>query len=107
MKRQSRTEGFTIVEASIAVAIGALLTGVVLSIGVETMKFSSYADSDFAVQYEANRAFDRVSEVLRKVGWNNSAGATYPHVLSAGAEIQFRMLQDLDGNGYTFDGSTG
>jgi len=106
MHMDSRS-GMTLIEVSIAVALGAILSGVVLSIGVETLKFASYADEDFIAQVDANRGFDRVSEVLRKTGWNTQGVDTYPRVIEDGAAIEFRLLVDLDGNGFSFDGETG
>ncbi len=100
--------GFTIIELTITIALSSIVSAVVLNIGIETMKFTSYADEDFVAQGEANRGFDRVSEALRKTGWNTSASSTtYPRVINGGDEIQFRVLTDLDGNGYEFDAATG
>ncbi|MGE3165595.1 MAG: type II secretion system protein J [Planctomycetota bacterium] len=104
MKRQ---EGYTLLEMSIAVAVTSLMIALVLSVGVETVGFASYADEDFSVQFEANRAFDRTTEILRKVGRNTVSGVTYPAISPDGSEISFRVLQDADGNGYPFDGTTG
>ena len=35
------------------------------------------------------------------------SGTSYPVVINSGTELQFRMLTDLDGNGYSFDATTG
>lgn len=102
-----RQDGYTLLEMSIAVAVTSLMIALVLSVGVETMSFWSYADEDFSVQFEANRAFDRTTEILRKVGRNTVGAVTYPQVSPDQTEISFRILQDADGNGYPFDGTTG
>ena len=107
-KLHDRRSGNTLIEVILAVAITALLVSVVLSIGTEVLAFSSNAGTDFDVQYEADRAFDRIGEVLRKSGWSELDDTTYPLVMGADdTEIRFRLLTDLDGNGYAFDEETG
>lgn len=102
-----RQAGYTLLEMAIAVVVTSILIAVVLSVGVETVGFASYADRDFQVQYEANRAFHRVAEILRKVGWNGSGGTNYPSVGGSSDEFTFRILEDIDGNGHPFDSTTG
>lgn len=104
---EDRRSGHTLLEMSIAVTVTSIMIAIVLSVGVETLGFSSYMDEDFTVQYEANRAFDRTSEIIRKVGWNTEGAATYPAVAAGLGTISFRVLDDLDGNGYSFDATTG
>ncbi|HVR76418.1 MAG TPA: hypothetical protein VMT52_18965 [Planctomycetota bacterium] len=79
----------------------------VLSIALGLTDFVGDGDVDRSVQTEAHRAFQRLSEVLRKSGWVTEGDVTHPRVLAGGTELEFRCLADLDMNGYAFDGSTG
>jgi hypothetical protein len=107
MSRTRNSLGFTLLETTISLAlIGVLLTSV-LSITVETASFIGDTDVDNAIQMEGNRAFQRLAEVLRKSGRSELAGVSYPRVTAGGSEVEFRILTDLDGNGYPFEESTG
>jgi prepilin-type N-terminal cleavage/methylation domain-containing protein len=106
-RRSRRHAGFTLVEAAVALAVFSILIVSVLSIALETSTFIGQADVDFSVQAEANRAHSRLAEVLRKAGWNTAGGVTYPRVIDGGAALEFRVLKDLDGNGYAFGAASG
>ncbi len=101
--------GFTVLELMIALAILGILLTSVLSITVETYAFLGDTDVDYSVQAEANQALERTTEILRKCGWNTSAGPAveYPRVTTGGTQVEFRVLRDLDANGYPFDDVTG
>ena len=73
----------------------ALLAGIALSIASETTRLSAFADSDALVQHECNRAARRITDVLRKTGWNDNGTETFPNVSVGGSELRFRMLEDL------------
>ncbi|MEM7168352.1 MAG: prepilin-type N-terminal cleavage/methylation domain-containing protein [Planctomycetota bacterium] len=105
--QRAREAGYTLLEMTIALAVTMTLIVAVLTIGAETARFSSYADQDFTVQFEANRAFTRISELMRKTGWSTQGTTNYPLVNVAEDEIEFRLLDDIDGNGYPFDATTG
>ena len=62
-------------------------------------------DARFQLQAEADQALGRMGEALRKCGWSRQAGIDYPKVTAGG--LSFRVLQDLDGNGYPFDAGSG
>ena len=102
-----RQSGMTLVEVAVSASVFMLLVGSVLSVAVETSSFIGDTDVDYSVQTEVNRAQLRLAEVVRKSGWNSVSGTSYPVVINSGAELQFRMLTDLDGNGYSFDATTG
>ena len=95
------------IEVVISLAVMAILLVSVFSITVETSAFVANNDTDAAVQAEVQQGMNRLTELLRKCGWNTAAGTTYPRVTSSGNALQFRRLQDLDGNGYPFDAATG
>ncbi len=99
--------GLTIIEMTIAVVILSLLVATVLNITTDVMAFANYAETQFVAQSEANRAFQRISEIVRKVGWSTVAAVNYPQVSADRSELRFRLLSDLDGNGFPFDGTSG
>lgn len=105
--RASDTAGFTILELSISIGIGVTLLVGMLGLNTESSRFMRHVDVNSVVRYEADRAFARVSEILRKAGWNSNGINTYPLVSVDRSEIQFRVLEDLDGNGYPFEQATG
>lgn len=107
MHGPTRQSGVTLLEMAIAVAVTVSLIGAVLTIGVETASFASYADEDFSTQFEANRSFESATAALRKTGWSELSGTDYPRVSVGGDELEFRLLTDTDGNGHPFDGATG
>lgn len=106
-RRPRAAHGFTLVEVVTAMALLTVLVVSVLAIATETSVFVSDTETDYSVQAEANRAYTRMAEVLRKSGWNTAGGITYPRVISAGAALEFRGLRDLDGNGHAFNATTG
>jgi hypothetical protein len=95
------------VEVAISMALFSILVVSVFSIALETSNFIGETDTAYNVQAEVSRAYLRLSEVLRKSGWNSAGGVTYPRVLGGGNQLRFRLLTDLDGNGYAFDAATG
>lgn len=106
-KTPFRLDGFTVIEVVVSLAVFAIVVVSVLSVAAETSSFIGNTDIDYNVQANANRAYTRLSNVLRKSGWNETGGTTYPQIAEGGAELRFRLLADLDGNGYAFDATTG
>ncbi len=105
---QRRAEnGFTFVEVAISLAIFAMLLASVFSIMVETSSFLRNNEDDVVVQTEGNRVFQRFADVLRKSGRVTAGGFNYPRVTNGGSELEFKVLSDLDGNGFAYDGTTG
>lgn len=100
-------QGFTLLEVAVSMGIIILITGVVLGIAAETSEFVGVQDADYVVQSEAQRAFARVAEVLRKTGWSSLGPDSYPAVLNLGSELELRLLEDIDGNGFAFDEASG
>lgn len=108
MNDRSRTgSGFTIVEVAVSLAVLAMIFTTVFSVTVETARFLSENDTSTTLQVEGQRSLERLTEVLRKSGRVTEGGVTYPRVVAGGAGIEFRVLSDLDGNGYAFDAGTG
>ncbi|MBI4585078.1 MAG: prepilin-type N-terminal cleavage/methylation domain-containing protein [Planctomycetes bacterium] len=105
--QKNRRSGFTLVEMAIALGILVLLMASVFSITGETSKFLSDNDTETLVQLEGSRAFQRLIDLLRKSGRVTAGGVAYPRVTSGGAALEFRVLADLDGNGYAFDQDDG
>ena len=105
--RDASRSGFTLLEAIISMAVVATLMVSVLSIATDMTIFSRNADAHSGIQADADQAFGRLAEILRKSGWSDLAGTTYPRVLAGGAQLQFRILADADGNGFNFDAVTG
>jgi hypothetical protein len=79
----------------------------VFNMTTETMGFLEDTDVEATIQREGNRAYARLVDVLRKSGRVDIGGVTYPRVTNGGKELEFRLLQDLDGNGYPFQQATG
>lgn len=105
--RDAFESGFTLVEAVISLAVMSTLMVSVLSIATDMTIFSRNADAQSGVQADADQAFTRLTEILRKSGWSELGGTDYPRVISGGTELEFRILRDVDGNGYGFNASTG
>jgi prepilin-type N-terminal cleavage/methylation domain-containing protein len=105
--RRDERDGFTLLEMMISLAVISLLLTTVFSITLETYSFVGDNDVDFAAQNEANQGFERMTELIRKCGWSTLLGVNYPRVIGGGKVLQFRMLRDLDGNGYAFSQATG
>lgn len=101
------TCGFTIVEFLISLGVIMLLAAVAMSASFESSRFFGFADTDYRVQLEATRGFRRLSQELRRSGWNNDGVEDFPAVSAAGDELRFRLLTDLDGNGEPYDDATG
>lgn len=101
------TEGFTLVEVAISIGILVTLMASAFSLAFDMSSFVRDYDDDVTVQTEGQRAASRFLDVLRESGRVTIGGVTYPRVVSGGAELQFRVLKDLDGNGYDFDATTG
>jgi prepilin-type N-terminal cleavage/methylation domain-containing protein len=99
--------GFTLVEVMVSLGVLGILLVSVFSITVETYAFIGNTDIDFTAQNEANQGFSRMTEILRKSGWNTAGATSYPRVLNGGNDLEFRTLKDLDGNGYGFAKATG
>ena len=108
MRRRSEGDGFTVLEVAVSMTIIALLIGSLFSITVETSTFLRDNDADTMLQQEAQRTVDKFTEILRKCGRVDAGGGlTYPLVANGGTELQFRVLADLDGNGYDYNESSG
>ena len=108
MRKPTNPEsGFTIIEMTVSLAVFAILLTSLFAVAVETSRFVSESDLDRMVQMEASQAFRRLSQELMKSGWNELAGVSYPRVVGAGSELEFRVLVDADGNGEAFDATTG
>lgn len=90
-----------------SLAISAVLIASLLSMSLETSQFIIHADCDTTVQVEGNRAFSRMTDILSKTGRMEEDGAVYPRVVGEGAALEFRVLRDLDGNGYAFEQNSG
>ena len=98
--------GFSLVEAAISIVIVALLITSVFSITVESTSLLGDVEVENIVQVDANRALASITDILRKSGRMEDQGVQYPRVVADGAELEFRIPDDLDGNGYAFDGTT-
>jgi type II secretory pathway pseudopilin PulG len=107
MRATSRQSGLTLVEAVISLGVTGILLSSVLSITVETSSFLGDNETDVTLLTEGSRAFERLTDVLRKSGRSSTAGVNYPRVVSGGTELEFRLLADIDGNGFPFEASTG
>lgn len=102
-----RDAGSSLLKAALSLGVLVLILTSVLSIALGMTDFVGDGDVGHSVQAEAHRAFQRLSDVLRKSGWVIEGNVTHPRVLAGGKELEFRCLADLDKNGYAFDGSTG
>jgi prepilin-type N-terminal cleavage/methylation domain-containing protein len=105
--RSAEARGFSLLELVVSLAIFTILAVTVFSITLETSAFLGDQDSDLQMQIDADRAFQKLSEILRKSGWVTDGGVTYPRVPTGGGALQFKILTDADHNGYAFDGVTG
>ncbi len=106
MKTQDHDSGFTLIEASVSLAVLGLLLTSVFSIVVETSNFLRDNEVDTVLQTEGTRMLERVTEVLRKTGRTELGGVRYPSVRDGGSRLEFLVLDDADGNGHAFDGTT-
>ena len=99
--------GVTLVEVIVAVAIVSILVAVGFSVAAETTRVALWANSDYQVEHEARRSFQRLAEELRMSGRNSNGVDSFPQVSDDGHELRFRILRDLDGDGIPLDASTG
>lgn len=106
MKNVPRESGFTLIETSVSVAVLGILLTSAFSITLETMSFWGDNETDTALQSEAHRTLERMTDLLRKSGRTRVDGVEYPQVVLGGQGLQFAMLTDVDGNGYAFDSAT-
>jgi len=105
---QSRfIRGFTLLETMISLVVLGILVVSVFSITIETYAYIGHTDVDYAAQAEATQSLARMTEILRKCGRSTLAGVEYPRITGGGSELEFRILKDLDGNGYPFSAATG
>lgn len=104
---RSENAGFTFVEMAISLTVFALLLTSVFTITFETSSFVRDNDDQVSVIMDGNRASERFLEILRKSGRITIGGVTYPRVINGGAELELRILRDLDSNGYAFSAATG
>jgi prepilin-type N-terminal cleavage/methylation domain-containing protein len=102
-----RTGGFTLIETLVSLGILGVLLVSVFSIAGETYSYIADTDVDYAAQNEANLALSRMTELLRKSGWSTLSGVSYPRPIAGGAELEFRVIRDLDGNGVPLSAATG
>lgn len=110
MKRwntHKRSAGFTLIESAIGLGILSILIGSIFTITAQSSSFLRDFEEDVAVQMEARRAFTRIGDLLRKSGPMEDGGVEYPRVVGEGSALEFRLGQDLDGNGYSFEAGTG
>ena len=103
----SRSRGFTLVETSIALAIFGILLAVFASAALDLLRFAAGNDTHLTVELEATRVISRSTEVLRESGRVEIDSIEYPRVIDGGAALEFRILTDLDGNGFPFDEESG
>lgn len=99
--------GFTLLEAVISLAILAILVTSVFTITFESLSLLGDTDAQHLARVEAGRALDRIVDVLRKSGRVKERRVEYPRVLDSGAVLEFRLPDDLDGDGHPFDAKTG
>jgi prepilin-type N-terminal cleavage/methylation domain-containing protein len=100
-------QGLTLLEVIISMTVLTVLIAGVLSISVETARFTAFADDDYIVQNEAMRSVTKMSDILHKTGWADVGGITFPIVWNNGDELDFVLNGDIDGNGYAFNQATG
>ncbi|MCZ6795625.1 MAG: prepilin-type N-terminal cleavage/methylation domain-containing protein [Planctomycetota bacterium] len=107
MTESTGQRGFTLIEVVISLGLLMVIVVALLGLSIETASFIGSNDVEMAVQLEGQRSFNRLTEILRKSGRVVDGATTYPRVVDAGAALEFRVLQDIDGNGYAFDQATG
>lgn len=102
-----RKSGFTLIEMSVSLGVFVVIATSMLSLAAQTTTFLGGVDADQQVQTAVNLSFQRLSEVLRKSGWVTQGGATYPRLVGAGHELEFRFLAPTKDGGYPIDAATG
>lgn len=105
--RRRPESGFTAIEMVVAMSILSILLVGVLTISVETARFTAYADDDYIVQNEVQRSISKMTDILHKTGWADIGGVTFPQVWNQGNELDFVLNGDIDGNGYAYNEVTG
>ena len=98
--------GFSLLEAMISISILAILVTGIFTITVESMSLLGDVEADYVVQIEADRAMGRLVAILNKTGRVKEKRVLYPRVSDGGAALEFRLTDDLDGDGYPFDRET-
>ena len=102
-----KAAGFSLMEATISMIVLALLVTSVFSITVESTALLGDIDVEYVVQMDGSRALTQITDILHKTGRMEDDGVLYPRVLADASVLEFRIPEDLDGNGYPFDGTTG
>jgi len=100
---RARERGFTAIEMIVAMSIISLLIVGVLTVSVETARFTAFADDDYIVQNEVQRSISKMTDILHKTGWADIGGVTFPQVWNQGNELDFVLNGDIDANGYAFN----
>ena len=75
------------VEMAISLAIFTLLASSLLSLSLKSSKFVGTNDAEVAVQLEGNRAFSRMTEVLRKTGRVDDGVTVYLQPVDADTHV--------------------
>ena len=105
--RSTRRRGVSLLETVVSLALFGLLVVAMFSLSTESLALVDTIDTDFTVQTEGTRTFDRLAETLRESGRVEDGSVHYPRVTNSGTQLEFRILEDLDGNGHPFDQTTG
>lgn len=98
--------GFSLLEAIVSLSILAILVTGIFTITIESMSLLGDVEADYVVQIEADRAMARLIAILNKTGRVEEKRVLYPRVSDGGATLEFRLTDDLDGDGYPFDRET-
>lgn len=98
--------GFTLLETVISISILGVIVTSFFTITLESMSLLDDTEADYAVQTEADRALSRIVAILHKTGRVKEKRAQYPRVTGGGAAVEFRLPDDLDGDGHPFDAET-
>ncbi len=98
--------GFSLLEAVVSIAILAVLVTGIFTITVESMSLLGDVEAEYVVQIEIDRALGRLFAILHKTGRVKEKRVQYPRVSDGGATLEFRLSDDLDGDGYPFDRET-
>ena len=96
-------DGFSLLEAVISVAILAVLVASGFTITFESMSLLGDTESDHVAQTAGDRALARIVDILHRSGRVKEGRAAYPRVLDGGSVLEFRLPDDLDGDGLAVD----
>jgi len=107
LKEESRQKGMTLIEIILVSALMMIMMGSIFAVVTGGVSMAHFNSSVAHLQSQTVRSFTLLSEVLGKCGWNNDGVTVFPEINTAGDEMQFRIPEDLDGNGYPFDQATG